>query len=81
MKSMSNIYLNRSYFEQNWRSQNFDFLINKNSSSNYTHIIEFSNTLLKRKNQKSSCRGVWVLHYFNFERNYGVLKSKIPNYF
>ena len=44
----------------------------------HTDIIEFSNFLLQLKNQRSVTRTVWLFYYFNFERNYDVLKPTSP---
>ena len=44
----------------------------------HTDIIEFSNFLLQLKNQRSVTKTVWLFYYFNFERNYDVLKPTSP---
>ena len=44
----------------------------------HADITEFSNLLLQPKNKRSGIKIVWFLCYFNFERNYDVLKPKSP---
>ena len=44
----------------------------------HADIIEFSNSLLQLKNQRSRRKTVWLFYYFYFEKNYDVLKSKSP---
>ena len=65
-KEMSNIYLKRT-IKKNWRSQNFDFLSLKNSSSGQflgaptrIDIIKFRNFLPQLKNQRSGNKKVCV---------------------
>ena len=61
--------------EKNWRSQNFDFF----------NFVSFLNSKIRL--QVSFCCNlkitgleakmcVWLFYYFNFQRNYSVLKSK-----
>ena len=68
--------------------QNFDFPVLKslfpghflgssNSRRCYADTIEFSNFLLQLKNQRSRTENcAWLFHYFYFEKNYVILKSK-----
>ena len=80
---MSNIYLDGTT-EKNWRSQNFDFLSLKSSSPG--QFVASSNSrrnhwilkLLVEKSEVWEQNCVWFFYYFNFERNYDVLKSKSP---
>ena len=39
-------------------------------------FIEFKNFLLQLKHQGSESKTAWFFYYFNFEKNYDVLKSK-----
>ena len=48
------------------------------SAPTHADIIEFSSFLLQPKNQRSASKTVWLFYYFNFERNYDLLKSKRP---
>ena len=73
---MSNIYL-KVTIEKNWRSRNFDFLSLKNLPTG--QFLRRSNS---RRYFKTSCcnlkitgLGAWLSYYYNFERNYDVLKS------
>ena len=78
-KGMSNITI-----EKNWRSKNFDFLKFKK----FVFRSAFGELKLAQisLNFKTSCcksevweqNFVWLFHYFNFKRNYDVLKSKGP---
>ena len=82
-KGTSNIYL-KITIEKNWRSQNFNFLSLKNSSpgqllgsSNsgiYHWILKF--LIATPKSEIWEQKYMWFLYYFNFERNYDVLKPK-----
>ena len=83
-KGMPSIYLDITP-EKNWRSQNFDFLSLKNmspaqflgssNSRRYHWILKLVATL-QSEVWEQNC--VWLFYYFNFERNYDVLKSKSP---
>ena len=83
-KGMSNIYL-KVTIEKNWRSQNFDFLILKNSSPCqflrscnslwYDWILKLLVATLKSEVWEQ--KFLWLFCYFNFERNYYVSKSNI----
>ena len=73
-KGMLKIHLNVA-IEKNWRSQNFDFLSLKNLSPG-----QFLESCYSRR-----CHwilklpvGTVVFYYFNFGRNYNVLKPKSP---
>ena len=78
-RRMSNIYL-KVTIEKNWRSQNFDFLSLRNlspgqflgssNSRRYHWILKLIAIWVQ------NC--LWLFYYFNFERNYDVLKSKNP---
>ena len=84
-KRMSNIYL-KVAIEKNWHSENFDFLSLKNSSpvqflrsSNsrrYQWIFKLLVAIKKSEVWEQNC--VRLFFYFDFERNYVVLKSKSP---
>ena len=78
---MSNIYL-KVTIEKNWRSQNFDFLSLKNLSSSQflgisnSHRYHWILNLLV-----GTCLGAKLcVAYFNFEKNYGVLKCEMISY-
>ena len=83
-KSLSNIFL-KVTIEKNWRSQNFDFLSLRNLSPG--HFLGSSNprryhwtSKLLFATEKSE---VWewnccLFNYFNFKRNYDILKTKSP---
>ena len=63
--------------EQKWRTQSFDFLSLRSLSpgqflGRYCWILKLLVAILKSWEQ--NC--VWIFYYFNFERNYDVLKSK-----
>ena len=82
-KAKSNIYL-KIIIEENWRSQNLDFLSLKNlslgqflesSNSRRCHWI-FKLLVTTQKSEVSKQIRVWLFYYFSFERNYDVLKSK-----
>ena len=58
---------------KNWRSPTFDFL---RLAPTYKDVIEFWTSWCNLK-----IRGLgaeWISYYFNFERNYDILKSKYP---
>ena len=84
-KRMSNIYL-KVTIEKNWHSENFDFLSLKSSSpvqflrsSNsrrYHWIFKLLVAIKKSEVWEQNC--VRLFFYFDFERNYVVLKSKSP---
>ena len=84
-KRMSNIYL-KVTIEKNWHSENFDFLSLKSSSpveflrsSNsrrYQWIFKLLVAIKKSEVWEQNC--VRLFFYFDFERNYVVLKSKSP---
>ena len=84
-KRMSNNYL-KVTIEKNWRIQNFDFLILKylslaqflgsSNSRRYHWIIKLPAATSKSEVWKQNCE--WVFYYFNFERNYDILKSRSP---
>ena len=82
-KAKSNIYL-KIIIEENWRSQNLDFLSLKNlslgqflesSNSRRWHWI-FKLLVTTQKSEVSKQIRMWLFYYFSFERNYDVLKSK-----
>ena len=76
-KGMSNITI-----EKNWRSKNFDFL--KFKKFVFRSVLGELKLAQISLNFKTSCckseaweqNFVWLFHYFNFKRNYDVLKSK-----
>ena len=83
-KGVSNIYL-KVTIEKNWCSQNFDFLnliflpgqlSGSPNSRRYHWILKLLVVTQKSETWKQNC--VWLFYYFNFERNYDVLKSKSP---
>ena len=83
-KRMTNIYL-KFIIEKDLRPQNFYFLCLKNLSPGqflassylcrYHWILKLP---MHFKNQRSGSKIVCGFYYFNFERNYVVLKSKSP---
>ena len=82
-KRMSNIYL-KGAIDENWRSQNLDFLslkklsqgqfLGSSNSRRYQWILKLLvwtwNSDIRQQKR------VWLFYYFNFERNYDVFKSK-----
>ena len=85
-KAMSIIYL-KVTIEKKWRSRNFDFLSLKNltlgqflessNSRRYNWVLKPLVATYKSEVWDQNC--VWVIYYFNFERNYVVLKSNSPH--
>ena len=65
---MSNIYL-KVTIEKNWRSQNFDFLSLKSFSLGQSWRAPTHANIWEQ-----NCG--WLFYFFDFERNYDVLKSK-----
>ena len=82
---MSKIY-SKLTIEKNSCSQNFDFLslkhlspdllLGSSNSGRYHWILKLLATTWKSEVWKQNY--VWLSYYFNFERNYVVLKSKSP---
>ena len=67
---MPNIYL-KVTLEKNWRSQNFDFL----SLDQLTQIsLKFKTSCCNLKIRGGEQICLWRFNYFDFERNYEVLK-------
>ena len=83
-KGMSNIYYKVTIGKIR-RSQSFDFLNLKNlslgqflrssNSRKYDEILKF---LRNQEFEVWEQKCMWFFYYFNFERNYDVLKSKSP---
>ena len=71
-KGMSNIYL-KVTVEKNWRSPG-QFLGSYNSRRYHWILLNLIFSFFF--NWVQIC--VWLFYYFNFERNYGALKSKSP---
>ena len=84
-KAMSNIYL-KVTIKKNLHSQNFYFLslkilslrqsLESSNSRRYHWILKRLVATLKLEVWGEKC--VWLFCYFNFKRNYDVLKSKSP---
>ena len=82
-KAMSNIYL-KVTIKKNLHSQNFYFLslkilslrqsLESSNSRRYHWILKRLVATLKLEVWGEKC--VWLFCYFNFKRNYDVLKSK-----
>ena len=82
---MSNIYL-KVTIEKSWHSQTFEFPVLQNSSPDqffgswnsrrYHWILKILVTTKKLDVWEQN--HVWLFYYFNFERNYGILKVKSP---
>ena len=82
-KGITNIYL-KVTIEKNCCSQDFDFISLKNlspdqflgssNSRRYRRILKLLVATSKSEIWEQNC--VWLFYYFNFERNYDVLKSK-----
>ena len=83
-KSLSNIFL-KVTIEKNWRSQNFDFLSLRNlspgqflGSSNSRRYHWTSKLLVATEKSEVWEWNCWLFYYFNFKRNYDILKTKSP---
>ena len=83
-KSLSNIFL-KVTIEKNWRSQNFDFLSLRNLSpghflgSSNPRRYHWTSKLLFATEKSEVCEwNCWLFYYFNFKRNYDILKTKSP---
>ena len=82
---MPNIYL-KVTIEKTWRSQNFDFRCLKmlspgqclGSSNSRRYHWSFKLLVAILKSEVWGQNFVWLFYYFNFEKNYEVLKSKSP---
>ena len=84
-KRTPNIYL-KVTTEKKSHTQNFDFLslkylspgqvLGSSNSCRYHWIFKLLVAIWKSEVWEQNC--VWFFHYFNFERNYEVLKSKNP---
>ena len=71
-KGMSNIYL-KVTIETFSKLQ---FSVGFWGDPTYTDIIEFKKILIQSEVWEQNC--VLLFYYFNFEKNYDVLKSKCP---
>ena len=82
-KGIFNIHL-KVTIDKNWRSQNFDFLSLKNLSPgeflrSYKSCRYWTLKLLATlKSDDWEENLMWIFCYFNFERNYDILKSNSP---